>query len=253
MAPFELVVRARQVLVDWDGCLVEAGKLKPGAQAFLQTFGDKVVIVSNNSTETARQFAAFLRQNRSPIPASRIQLAGQATLELAAERYGAAPVYIVATRNMKRFAKSLGLVHEPSAASAVLLLRDTQFSYKKLDEAANLLRKGASLMVANPDQTHPRAEDVVPETGSLLAAISACVDLTNVQKTLVGKPSPTLFQRALEVDGIAPREAVMIGDNLLTDIEGAHTLGLTTIHLDGQSLTLETLLNDAPFPSHRNG
>jgi HAD superfamily hydrolase (TIGR01450 family) len=246
MGPYELVASARQVLVDWDGCLVESEKLKPGARAFLQAFGEKTVIVSNNSTSTARQFASFLRRQKAPIPEGRIVLAGQATLELAAERYGLRPVYILGTPYMRMVGRRLGLNHDPCAAVAVLLLRDTQFSYGKLDLAANLLRRGAALIVANPDRTHPRDDEIVPETGSLLAAIGACVDLSRVQTTTVGKPAPTLFQRGLAVDGVAPGEAVMIGDNLLTDIEGARTLGLTTIHLDGQALTMETLLGEAP-------
>jgi HAD superfamily hydrolase (TIGR01450 family) len=246
MTAYELIVQARQVLVDWDGCLVESGKLKPGAKAFLEAFGQKTVIVSNNSTQTARQFASFLRRQKAPMPEARIQLAGEATLELALERYGRQPVYILASPTMHAHAKNLGLRHDPGAAVAVLLLRDTKFSYGKLDVAANLLRQGASLMVANPDQTHPRDGDVAPETGALLAAIAACVDLSTVQTTMVGKPSPTLFQRALWVDGVGPEEAVMIGDNLSTDIEGARALGLTTIHLDGRALTMDSLLGTAP-------
>jgi 4-nitrophenyl phosphatase len=108
------------------------------------------------------------------------------------------------------------------------------------------LRRGAALIVANPDRTHPRDDEVVPETGSLLAAIGACIDLSLVQTSIVGKPAPMLFQRALKVDGAAPDQAVMIGDNLSTDIEGARTVGMTAIHLDGQALTMETLLSEMP-------
>ena len=43
------------------------------------------------------------------------------------------------------------------------------------------------------------------------------------------KPSPLLYQQALDEIGCRPDEALFIGDSLRADIEGAKTIGLTTI------------------------
>ena len=40
------------------------------------------------------------------------------------------------------------------------------------------------------------------------------------------KPHPTIFQAALELLGVAPAEAVMVGDSLEEDVEGARALGM---------------------------
>ncbi|GAC1698348.1 MAG: hypothetical protein NVS9B6_08370 [Candidatus Limnocylindrales bacterium] len=44
------------------------------------------------------------------------------------------------------------------------------------------------------------------------------------------KPHPLMFERALELSGVSPAEAVMIGDNPVADIQGAGALGLRTVY-----------------------
>jgi HAD superfamily hydrolase (TIGR01549 family) len=46
------------------------------------------------------------------------------------------------------------------------------------------------------------------------------------------KPHPTIFQAALQQLGVQPTDAVMIGDSLEEDVEGARALGLRAILMD---------------------
>jgi HAD superfamily hydrolase (TIGR01549 family) len=46
------------------------------------------------------------------------------------------------------------------------------------------------------------------------------------------KPHPTIFQAALELLGAAPAEAVMVGDSVEEDVEGARALGMRAILID---------------------
>jgi HAD superfamily hydrolase (TIGR01549 family) len=46
------------------------------------------------------------------------------------------------------------------------------------------------------------------------------------------KPHPTIFQAALELLGVAPGEAAMVGDSLEEDVEGARALGMRAILVD---------------------
>jgi putative hydrolase of the HAD superfamily len=48
------------------------------------------------------------------------------------------------------------------------------------------------------------------------------------------KPHPTIFQAALDALGVAPDDAVMVGDSLEEDIEGARALGMRAILVDRQ-------------------
>ena len=44
-----------------------------------------------------------------------------------------------------------------------------------------------------------------------------------------GKPRPGAFRRALEQTGCKPEEALMVGDQIFTDIWGAHNGGVTAV------------------------
>jgi HAD superfamily hydrolase (TIGR01549 family) len=46
------------------------------------------------------------------------------------------------------------------------------------------------------------------------------------------KPHPTIFQAALELLGVVPIQAVMVGDSLEEDVEGARALGMRAILVD---------------------
>lgn len=47
-----------------------------------------------------------------------------------------------------------------------------------------------------------------------------------------GKPSPRLFQHAMDKLGIAAGEGVMVGDKLTTDIQGANGVGMTSVWIN---------------------
>jgi FMN phosphatase YigB (HAD superfamily) len=44
-----------------------------------------------------------------------------------------------------------------------------------------------------------------------------------------GKPDPVVFAHAVEALGVEPGDAVMVGDNLLKDVDGAIAAGLGAI------------------------
>lgn len=48
----------------------------------------------------------------------------------------------------------------------------------------------------------------------------------------VGKPHPAIFARALELAGVGPAEAVMVGDSVDTDVAGALGAGLHAVLVD---------------------
>ena len=46
------------------------------------------------------------------------------------------------------------------------------------------------------------------------------------------KPSPSIFLAALELLGVEPEAAVMVGDSPLDDVEGARALGMRAYLID---------------------
>lgn len=230
-----IVAEAKAVLLDWDGCVAFEDRLEPAALRLMQRNQEKVAIVSNNTSHLPEHFSEILAEQGLTLPPSRIFLAGAETLRRAAAS-GSTRTLLLGSARLKVRARKLGLNLVREEADLVVLLRDNRFSYGKLERAANSLRKGARLLVGNPDLSHPGLEGrIVPETGALLAALLACVGTEDVATETVGKPEPDLFRRACGELGADPDRAVMIGDNPATDIAGAAALGLQGILIGPRS------------------
>ncbi len=226
----ELLAASKAVLLDWDGCLALGERLLPDAVRFLKVWGDRAAVVSNNSTHLPQDFATVMAREGVDFDPARIFLAGAEAVSVTQGIKTADTVMVIGNEVMKNHARSLGLNLNDDTADVIVLMRDTGFSYDRLETVVNRLKTGARLIVANPDKTHPGADGrIVPETGALLAAIMACVEGHNVSVDIIGKPSPHLFARACTVLGIPPSQAVMLGDNPLTDVAGADAFGANSL------------------------
>ncbi|WP_439534403.1 HAD-IIA family hydrolase [Polymorphobacter sp.] len=220
-------------ILDLDGTLLRGGHATEGAHAFLRAIEGRFVLLSNNSSETSRSLSGKLRRVGFSIPAERIILAGEETIGFVARQYPGARCLIAASEVLRRCARIHGLVPVSENADVVVLGRDTRWTYARLTLIANEVRRGAVLVAANPDLTHPGNDGlVVPETGSLLAAVEAAASVA--ARHVIGKPSPTLFVAALERLGSTRGDTIVIGDNPLTDRVGASALGLRSliVHAD---------------------
>ena len=220
---------ARGFLLDWDGCCAVDNLLVPSAVRFLKANRQRSVIVSNNSSNMAGDFLRILSKAGIEMRTEQIILAGVEALSLAAAS-GPRQTWVLSDPRMRYLARRLGVSVEAEAPELIVLLRDTRFSYLRLERIINALNGGARLIVSNPDMTHPgRAGTIRPETGALLAAIQACIKLPESQLQIVGKPAAGLFLKGCAVLEQDPASLVMIGDNPATDIAGAEALGMNAL------------------------
>jgi HAD superfamily hydrolase (TIGR01450 family) len=245
--------QASGILLDWDGCIAVANRPTPWAAQFIRERLDKIAIISNNSTNMPEDFAQILGRMGIKFDPKRIVLAGVEALKRAVEL---APkgALVLGDSRIKAYARNLGIPLVQDNAELVILLRDIRFSYSRLERAANCLKAGARLIVANPDATHPgRGGTIVPETGALHAALLACVGDVTVETEVIGKPGARLFERACNTLSISPRFGVMIGDNPATDIAGADALGMQSILVGPRaSIGFQDLVLNYPNMSGRN-
>lgn len=223
------VSAARGFLLDWDGCCAVDNLLVPSAVRFLKINRHRSVIVSNNSSNTPGDFLRILSKAGIEMRAEQIILAGVEALSRAAAS-GSRQTWVLSDPRMRFMARRLGVCLDAESPDLVVLLRDTRFSYLRLEKVINALGGGAGLIVSNADMTHPgRGGTIRPETGALLAAIQACIKLPESRLEIVGKPAPGLFLKGCAVLDHDPASLVMIGDNPATDIAGAEALGMNAL------------------------
>lgn len=226
----DLVAGDRLVLCDLDGCLVSQNFAFDDGAAFVEACGDRLWIVSNNSTHLADVMSRNLAALGLSVPTNRILLVGEQTLLHLNRLHPGASLELFGTKALQELAEDLDFDLGKNRPDIVLLCRDTGFSLEKLNRLAGLLHRGAELWVSNTDVSHP-AQDGAPiaETGALLAAVNAMVPELTFQT--VGKPHPHLADIALGQTGVSERDAVFVGDNPSTDGAIAAATGLRFVHL----------------------
>jgi len=248
----------RGLLCDLDGCLIAGDTLLPGARELLARAGDRLWIVSNNSTDTPATLAARLERLGLLVREDRIVLAGATAVEHLAQRNPGARTAVYGSDAICDYALSQGLVPDQNAPEFVLLTRDPAFSYPSLNRIVRQIEDGARLIVTNVDATHPGADGhAVVETGALLEAVRAC--FPDLRYRAVGKPSKLIYQSILRRVLVRPHACLAIGDNPLTDGEGARRLGMPCVligrsacaHFATLALMLESERLPAQVPADR--
>ncbi len=215
----------RAVLCDLDGCLISGASPLPGAVVFAHEVGERLHIVSNNSTDTPATLSRRLATMGIVVPEVRITLAGTAAVESIARQTPGGRIALFGSAPIRRHARGLGLLIDYEAPDVVLLTRDTKFSYASLRIIVNQCARGVRLVVSNLDDSHPGPDGTpVPETGALLKAVMAC--LPQLRYETIGKPAAPLFKAALSKAGVTADDAIFIGDNPETDGAGAAKIGL---------------------------
>lgn len=221
-APF---LDAAGYLIDLDGTLISGTVALPDAGWLLDSVAGRFMLVSNDSEHTPLQLSRRLSRLGLKVTSDRIVLAGTAAIDMIARTWPGARVLLAGSAALKAYAQKQGLRAGDEDADIVLVGRDRQFTYAKLAQAATALHRGARLIVACPDKNHPGpAGQPIPEAGALAEAIMAASGVHEHQ--IVGKPEPLLFLAGCNRLGIAPEQAVMIGDNTETDGTGARRLGM---------------------------
>jgi HAD superfamily hydrolase (TIGR01450 family) len=114
---------------------------------------------------------------------------------------------------------------EAGEAEVVVVGGHESFDYSELRAAAAAVRAGAQLLATGRDAVFPMPDGPWPATGAILAAIETAGGAPAV---VVGKPERIMFDMACETLAGCARIGV-IGDHLITDIEGAKRAGLDAI------------------------
>jgi HAD superfamily hydrolase (TIGR01450 family) len=233
-------------VLDLDGTVYLGGAPLPGAVeaiARLREHGSRFVFLSNNPLWAPATYAEKLRVMGVPVEDGEVVSSTDALLAYLRRR---PPEWIlpICEPLVVGLLEAAGhvLTDDPRRADAVVLSWDRGFTYDKLHAAFIAVRGGARLIATNPDPYCPTPDGGLPDCGALLAAIETAGGVR--AEAVVGKPSVHIASVALDRLGVAPGEAAMVGDRLLTDVALARAAGMTAALV----LTGATALADVPPP-----
>lgn len=237
------------LLVDLDGVVYRGNDPVPGVAALLTeraNLGDDVVYVTNNSMHYRADYVRRLTELGAPVAQDRIVSAPRATALYLQERHPEVRrVLAVGAGGLDRELRDVGLevvnagfvaermskeaidgVAASGGVQAVVAGVDPQMSYLRIAAAADCVRAGALFIATNRDPVYPVEVGLRPGAGSIVAAIEVA---SSVAPTTIGKPEPLLMEEAAHAVGRDPREGIVIGDGILTDLAAARAVGARSV------------------------
>jgi 4-nitrophenyl phosphatase len=219
-------------LFDLDGVFYKGkeSRVKIGGTEAVQAIreaGKRLYILTNNSTDSAETVHNRLIEFDIPVRREEVLTSGLLTAEYLRQRHGKVSYFLVGEEGldaeMKRFGHRRTRGEE---ADFVVIGLDRGITYDKLDHAARLARNGAGIVATHSSRLYMYKTGPAMATGPLVKAIEYA---SRKRAIVIGKPSPLMFSIALARAGVSKKEAVMVGDQVDTDIEGAARAGVDSI------------------------
>lgn len=244
-----LVERYDAFFLDAYGVLVDSSGAAPGAAellARLRRAGKKLLLLSNDASRlpatTVNRYRAFgLDLEEEDVLTSGMLIAGW----FAREGLFGAPCVVLGTDDAKRFVEQAGgvLVSRDDAGAEVFVVADDS-GYPFLEGIEEVLTtlirrldrgEEVRLLLPNPDLIYPKgggAYGLASGSAAQLLEQGLSVRYPGTAPRFIGlgKPHPAIFDVGLERLGGPDRsEVVMLGDQLGTDILGAHRAGIDSV------------------------
>jgi HAD superfamily hydrolase (TIGR01458 family) len=218
------------ILLDLDGVLHVSGRPidgSAGAVGRLREAGHRLRFLTNNTTHSRAALAETLRGYGIALEDSELQ-----TTPVAAARVLKGKRVLALTMPAIRDdLEGVELVGENADAVLVGGADETTetnqvFSYMNLARAFAELEAGAELYCLHKNPWWQTSRGAMLDAGAFVVGLEYA---TGAQATVLGKPSASYFEAALEAVDADPEHAWMVGDDVDADIGGAAALGLHTI------------------------
>ncbi|OZG71548.1 hydrolase [Hahella sp. CCB-MM4] len=211
----------KALLLDLSGVLYEGTQPIPGASDFVRRARDAGLIlrfVTNTASRPAADVLSLLQDMNIHVEPEELF-----TAPLAAKRYiqhhGLRPYCLVHEAIRKEFEDL-----DQSNPDCVLLgdARD-DLNYANLNHAFRICMQGAPLIGIGLNKYFKDDEGLMLDAGPFIQALEWATD---TQAVIMGKPSKAFFEQVVDATGFPPRDCLMVGDDVLGDVEGAVRAGL---------------------------
>ena len=219
--------RPKAFLIDLDGTLYFKGQPCPGAIEtvnYLRQEKYQLRFLTNTTAKTPKMLHAQMQALGFDIYEDEIFNATYACLQYLRSQPGASCHFMVDDA-VKAFFKEIPIDDE---APDFVVVGDygEGFDFHALNHAFRLLMNGAELLALQKNLYWFSSEGMFLDCGAFVTLLEAAADKT---ATVMGKPSETFFKIALESLQCSPSEAVVIGDDITSDIVGAENMKMRSI------------------------
>jgi HAD superfamily hydrolase (TIGR01458 family) len=221
------LLRPTAVLLDLDGVLYVEDEPIPGATeavAALRDRGLRLRFVTNTTSRPRRDILARLERLGMPVPDDELITPARLAVEhcLAAGRRRA----LLLMRDEVK--PDLAGLEEVGGGAEVVVVGDLGegFGYRVLNQAFRELLDGAELVALQKNRFWRTPDGLSLDVGPFVAALEYA---TGRDAVVVGKPAPAFFATVLAGLQVSAGDAVMVGDDVESDVGGALRAGLAGV------------------------
>jgi HAD superfamily hydrolase (TIGR01458 family) len=219
--------RASSVLLDLDGVLYVEDEPIAGAieaVAALRDRGLRLRFVTNTTSRPRRDILARLQRLGMPVPERELVTPARLAVEHCLAG-GQRRALLLMRDEVKADLAGLQEVHEGADVVVVGDLGE-DFGYRVLNRAFRELLAGAELVALQKNRYWRTPEGLSLDVGPFVAALEYA---TGCDAIVVGKPAPAFFATVLTGLGVPAADAVMVGDDVESDVGGALRAGLAGV------------------------
>jgi HAD superfamily hydrolase (TIGR01458 family) len=217
------------VLIDLDGVLYIEGDPIPGASDALQRLRSRPLALRFMTNTTSHSLAA----TRGKLEALGFAVAPGELVTPAAlavqhcRQWGYRRVALVMNDEVKQdFAELEEVTGDEGAQAVIVGDLGSDFGYAVLNRAFRQVMAGAELIALQKNRYWMQAGGLALDVGAFVAAIEYA---SRVESYVVGKPARSFFEEALRDLGVPATAALMIGDDVESDVGGALAAGLGAV------------------------
>ncbi|HEN0938618.1 TPA: TIGR01457 family HAD-type hydrolase [Streptococcus agalactiae] len=237
-------------LIDLDGTIYKGKSRIPAGERFIERLQEKGIpymLVTNNTTRTPESVQEMLRGFNVETPLETIYTATMATVDYMNDMNRGKTAYVIGEEGLKKSIADAGYVEDTKNPAYVVVGLDWNVTYDKLATATLAIQNGALFIGTNPDLNIPTERGLLPGAGSLNALLEAA---TRIKPVFIGKPNAIIMNKALEILNIPRNQAVMVGDNYLTDIMAGINNDIDTLLVTTGFTTVEEVPDLPIQPSY---
>lgn len=224
-----LIVAIEGLLLDIDGVLAVSWEPLPGAVDAMRRLRDQGIpfrLITNTTTKTRADLAGTLKEAGFDVAGEDIVTAVVATAAYLGTAHQGANVFVLSDGDASEDLAALELVAVDDADVIVIGGACDDFTYGTMNRIFRRLMDGASLIGMHRNLFWKTSEGWELDGGAYIAGLEEAAD---TKATICGKPEKAYFDSALAMLGVTADRAAMVGDDIVNDILGAQSAGLTGI------------------------